>query len=139
MFLTKECDYGVRIIRALSDGEKRIVESICEEEHIPGQYAYKILKKLERAGLVQGVRGRNGGYKLNKPLPQITLFDIVTAIDNNLYVFECLRKGHRCVNNPTADFCSIHTEFDRVQQVLQSEMSRNSMQVLLAGAKRTKS
>ena len=131
MFLTKECDYGVRIIRALSDGEKRIVESICEEEHIPGQYAYKILKKLERAGLVQGVRGRNGGYKLNRALPQISLFDIVTAIDSNLYVFECLRKGHKCVNNPTENCCSIHTELERVQHVLETEMKRNPMQILL--------
>ena len=136
MFLTKECDYGVRIIRALSDGEKRIVESICEEEHIPGQYAYKILKKLERAGLVQGVRGRNGGYKLNKALQQITLFDIVTAIDSNLYIFECLRKGHKCVNNPTGTTCSIHTEFERVQQNVKAEMSRNNMQVLLADSKK---
>ena len=135
MFLTKECDYGVRIIRALSDGEKRIVESICEQEHIPGQYAYKILKKLERAGLVQGVRGRNGGYKLNKALPQISLFDIVTAIDSNLYVFECLRKGHKCVNNPTGNCCSVHTELERVQQVLETEMKRNPMQILLSNKK----
>ena len=131
MFLTKECDYGVRIIRALSDGEKRIVEVICEAEHIPGQYAYKILKKLERAGLVQGVRGRNGGYKLKKALPQISLLDIVTAIDSNLYVFECLRKGHKCVNNPSGDDCTVHAELDRIQKVLQAEMSRNSIQEVL--------
>ena len=134
MFLTKECDYGVRIIRTLSDGEKRIVELICEAEHIPGQYAYKILKKLERAGLVQSVRGRNGGYKLQKSLQQITLYDIVTAIDDNLYVFECLRKGHTCANNSSDNPCSIHTEFDRIQKAIQTEMSRHSMQVLVDSA-----
>ena len=135
MFLTKECDYGVRIIRALSCGEKRIVESICEEEHIPGQYAYKILKKLERAGLVQSVRGRNGGYRLHKPLPQITLLDIVTAIDSNLYVNECLREGHDCVNNRPDSPCTVHIELERVQQAVQDHLSENSMQVLIDNAK----
>ena len=133
MFLTKECDYGVRIIRALADGEKKIVELICETEHVPGQYAYKILKKLERAGLVQSVRGRNGGYMLHKMLHEITLFDIVTAIDDNLYVFECLRKGHDCVNNNSESPCSVHSEFNRIQNAIKAEMSRNSMQDLIIG------
>ena len=134
MFLTKECDYGVRIIRALSGGEKKIVETICETEHIPGQYAYKILKKLERAGLVQSIRGRNGGYLLQRPLSQITLLDIVSAIDSNLYVNECLREGHDCVNNRETP-CTVHIEFERIQLAMQAEMSQTSMQILIDNAK----
>ena len=134
MFLTKECDYGVRIIRALSNGEKRIVEVICEEEYIPGQYAYKILKKLERAGLVRSIRGRNGGYRLHKQLQEISLFDIVTEIDDNLYVFECLREDHNCVVNQPSKPCTVHAEFERIQAAIKSEMSRHSMMDLISCA-----
>ena len=53
MMITRESDYGVRIIRALKDGGLMTIGQICERECIPKQFAYKILKKLELAGLVQ--------------------------------------------------------------------------------------
>ena len=131
IFLTKECDYGVRTIRALADGEKKTVETICELEKIPGQYAYKILKKLERAGFVQSVRGRDGGYQLVKPLHQLTLYDIVSAIDESLFLFACLQKHHVCVHNNSKRPCTVHQEFMRIQDVLIAEMQRKNMQELL--------
>ena len=60
MMITRESDYGVRIIRALKDGGLMTIGQICERECIPKQFAYKILKKLELAGLVQIKRGFGG-------------------------------------------------------------------------------
>ena len=77
MLLTKECDYGLRIIRALQDKEIKTVLSICEKEYIPYKYAYKILKKLHKAKLVQNKRGPDGGYFLIKPLSSFTIYDVV--------------------------------------------------------------
>ena len=52
MMITRESDYAIRIIRALKDGELLPLEQICQRELVPKQFAYKILKKLERSGLV---------------------------------------------------------------------------------------
>ena len=119
MLLTKECDYAVRIVRALSDYEKRQVKSLCDMEHIPLQFAYKILKKLERGGIVASYRGTNGGYKLTKELNQITLYDIFTSMDDNaLYISECLRPERTCPNNVGGDPCKVHIGLKEFQDSL---------------------
>ena len=43
MFITRECDYAVRIVRALADGEKLCVSRICEKEALTSAFVYKIL------------------------------------------------------------------------------------------------
>ena len=49
MLITRECDYAVRVIRALSGAERLSVGEICEREEITAPFAYKILKKLQKA------------------------------------------------------------------------------------------
>jgi len=131
MLLTKECDYGLRIIRALADKEKRTVQKICDTEHIPHMYAYKILKKLQNAGLVQNKRGPDGGYFLIKPLDTFTIYDIVTAVDERLLIFECLTDGAQCPRNTGNSPCTVHCELVRIQTLLVHEMKARSMEELL--------
>jgi len=131
MLLTKECDYGVRTIRALADGNKKTVRAICEEELIPPLYGYKILKKLEQTGLLQSIQGRNGGYQLAKPLDSITLLDIVTSIDDGLFINECLASDKHCPINDPQNPCSVHIELDRMQGLLVSELQSKSMREVL--------
>jgi len=127
MFLTKECDYGLRIIRALANGEKSTAEEICESENIPGQFAYKILKKLERAEYLRSSRGRDGGYWLVKPISDITIYDVVSAIDKNLYLNECLRGDRRCTKNSSDKPCGVHMELKRIQKVLVDELQQKTI------------
>jgi Rrf2 family protein len=134
MFLTKECDYGLRIVRALSGGEKSTAEQICAAENIPGQFAYKILKKLERADYLRSSRGRDGGYWLTKSTNDISIYDIVTAIDSNLFINECLRQDHRCIRNPEEEPCNVHIELGRIQDVLVSELRQKTISEIVAFA-----
>ena len=131
MLLTKECDYSLRIMRALGDEEQRTVKTICDMEHIPHKYAYKILKKLQKAGFVQNKLGPSGGYFLLKPLDSFTMYDVVSAVDENLFLFECLKNEKLCpLNNEDAP-CKVHTEFIRIQNVLVSEMKAKNMRECL--------
>ena len=127
MLLTKECDYSVRIIRALADGEKKKVEELCKLERIPIPYAYKILKKLQQAGLLHSLRGRSGGYQLAVSLDKITLVDVLMAIDKDLLIFECLDSNKPCLLHSVELPCSVHLELERLQDVLVAEMGRKSM------------
>ena len=127
MLLTKESDYGIRVIRALASSEKKTVKEICDAEFVPHQYAYKILKKLENAGILQSIRGRDGGYRLAKPMSGFTLYDIVTALDENSLIFECLRDDNTCVFKTASKPCSVHDEFKRLQKRLISEMNNVTM------------
>jgi len=133
MFLTKECDYGLRIVRTLGGGEKKNAEDICTAEGIPGQYVYKILKKLDRAGIVQSTRGRDGGYRLIKPLNSFSIFDVVSAIDENLSISECLRDGVTCPRNSEEQPCGVHKELARVQEILIDQMLMKTMLEVVTG------
>ncbi|MCL2377746.1 MAG: Rrf2 family transcriptional regulator [Defluviitaleaceae bacterium] len=132
MFLTKECDYSVRIIRALSCGSKKTIEAIATEEKMPQKYAYKIIKKLVKAGLVHSTRGRIGGYTLIKPLGDFTLLDIIASVDTNRYINECLRGDSKCpFKNDPNKICTVHHELARVQSLIISELSSKTMDIVL--------
>ena len=132
MLLTRECDYGVRIIRALADGTKKTVEVIASEEHIPVKYTYKIIKKLVKSDFVHSTRGRIGGYKLNKPLDSFSLFDIIKAVDAKRYVNECLRQDFTCHFKDNADnVCSVHLELVHVQSQIESVLDARTMDEVL--------
>jgi len=127
MFLTKECDYGLRIVRALAGCEKKTAEEICTAENIPGQFAYKILNKLERAGFLQSSRGRDGGYWLIRQLDAITIYEVVSAIDEHLFINECLRDDRPCIRNDPDEPCAVHRELERIQDVLIYELRLNTI------------
>jgi Rrf2 family protein len=118
MFLTKESDYAIRIIRELSRAGKKTVQYICEQEQVPFKYGYKILKKLERASLVQSFRGARGGYALARPASAITLLDLIRAIDEGLVLSECLGHDFQCSMNSGGKRCGVHAELCRIQETL---------------------
>jgi hypothetical protein len=67
VLITRETDYALRILQNLMDGEKRSVGDISQKELIPQQFAYKIAKKLAKAGVCIGVR-------TNDPCVDIDIF-----------------------------------------------------------------
>ncbi|MDR1410993.1 MAG: Rrf2 family transcriptional regulator [Spirochaetaceae bacterium] len=131
MFITRESDYAVRALRELAGGELKTVQTICEREQIPFQYGYKILKKLEKTGLVQGFRGAGGGYRIAKLPETITLFDVVSSIDESLAIAECLKHGADCPRNRGLRKCKVHTELDRIQRQLLGSLKEKSLAELI--------
>jgi Rrf2 family protein len=132
MFITRESDYGARIIRSLAGGGRKTVQDICSEELVPFQFCYKILKKLEKGGLVRGFRGANGGYVLARDTGAITLFDVVSAVDGDLLITECLGPGYKCpLNRQGKKRCGIHREFIRIQNLLLSGLKEKNLTEIL--------
>ena len=123
MFLTKECDYAIRIVRELADMEMKPVKMICERELIPRPFAYKILKRLADAGIVSAHRGASGGYRLVQGPDSLTLYQIVSAVDSRLFLYECLQPGYSCPHNSNGKFCGVHRELLCVQKLLVDALS----------------
>ncbi|MGI6071132.1 MAG: RrF2 family transcriptional regulator [Blautia sp.] len=128
MFITRECDYAVRVIRALA-GEKRLsATDICEKEEITAPFAYKILKKLQKAKIITGFRGVHGGYALKKDVQQITLLDVYQAIEPDIFIIECLNPKKPCVHSAKLEHgCKVHTELERIQGELYKMLSEKTM------------
>lgn len=122
MLFTRECDYAVRIIRALSGGGVVSVQNISAGEDISVSITYKITRKLEKAGVIESYRGSNGGYALKMPLDKMTLYDIFTVMDPDLLITECVGDSHICTRNTKGHVCQVHGEFCRIQDLLVREL-----------------
>lgn len=132
MFITRECDYAVRVIRALAGEERLSVTEICEREAITAPFAYKILKKLQKGKIVKGYRGVHGGYALNKGLDELSLFDIYFAIDPDMFIIECMDPNYHCVRDGQDGIpCLVHHELVQIQKDLWAMLKRKNLKDLL--------
>lgn len=128
MLFTRECDYAIRIMRALSANEIMSVPKICGKEQMPSPMTYKIARKLEKAGLLKSYRGNAGGYALNRNLDSITMYDVCAVIDPDILVAECMKDDHICPMNEEKSPCRVHCEFSRIQGMLVRELKKRSLE-----------
>ena len=131
MFITRESDYAMRVVRALMGETRLSVSDICEREAITEPFAYKILKKLQNAGIVQGYLGVHGGYALKKDPAELTLYDIYSAIDSDMSIIECLNGRCECARNGQNGVpCYAHDELKDIQDELWTMLRRKSIKEL---------
>lgn len=131
MFITRESDYAMRVVRALMGETRLSVSDICEREAITAPFAYKILKKLQNAGIVQGYRGVHGGYALKKDPAELTLYEIYSAIDSDMSIIECLNGRCECARNGQNGVpCYAHDELKDIQDELWTMLRRKSIKEL---------
>lgn len=93
--------HGLKLIMFLvkaNDGEPVQAPEIADKEGLKVGYVGKILFMLRHAGLVKAVRGRKGGYILSKDKNEITLYDVLTALEVKEFEQECpnLKLGDNC-------------------------------------------
>ena len=82
---------------ALHDPEEYVsIAAIGDRRHLSSAYLEQIFGKLRRAGLLEGVRGPAGGYRLAKPTDQITVIDILEAVDDPLEKASCDKNRAVC-------------------------------------------
>lgn len=87
MYISARVDYATRALLTLTavGAEAGLTgEAIAERQHLPVRYAENLLVDLRRAGLVQSQRGSTGGYRLARPATEITVGDVMRAIEGPL-------------------------------------------------------
>lgn len=94
MKLTKQTNYAIRMMMycASADGLSRVSE-IAGFYGLSDQFLTKIVQVLTREGLVESVRGRNGGIRLAKEPSDIRISDIVRVTEENFELAECFQAG----------------------------------------------
>jgi Rrf2 family protein len=100
MQITRQADYAVRAVHYLTKigSERRAATSqIAEEQRIPPSFLAKIVSQLSVAGLLQTSRGARGGVSLARSPENITLLEVVEAIDGPILLNECVGDASSCV------------------------------------------
>ena len=97
--------YGMRaVIRLalLTDGSNQLVsvKRIAEKENISPKYLEMIFAVLKRNNILAAVKGKGGGYKLNRPLKKITTLEIIETLGGRIGPVDCAINKDFCDNNP---------------------------------------
>ena len=124
MKITQEADYGLRVVLHLCKlgyGEKVGAKEISEKESIPLRFLLKLLRKLVQVDIIRSYRGVNGGYAINKLPGQITLKDVIEAIDGPVSVNRCVIEPNFCNMNKSG-VCIVHKAMTKVQKNLNAEL-----------------
>jgi len=99
MQITRQADYALRAVLYLArlDGSERAATStIAENQRIPPSFLAKIISQLSIAGLLHTSRGARGGVTLAREPKEITLLEVVEAIDGPIQLNECVGGDGEC-------------------------------------------
>jgi Rrf2 family cysteine metabolism transcriptional repressor len=89
--------YGLRFLARLAKSSVPLkVREVAEEEHLSADYLRHIASTLEARGLVRGIRGKEGGYVLGRAPEDITLLEVVQALEGPIHPVECLANPLYC-------------------------------------------
>lgn len=109
--MTLEADYAVRIVEHLVlAGRKCDAASIAEATQVPLRFALKILRKLVQSGLVTSYKGARGGYQLARSASEITLRQVLEAVEGPYIISRCQRDDVCCSHTAACRFSSIYAE-----------------------------
>lgn len=132
LLITRETDYALRILRALAGGEQLTSGDICRMELLPQQFVYKILKKLERAGVVRITRGAEGGCRLSADLKELSLYDLTEIIETKKVISACMEPGFKCAwRQKYSSKCTVHNNLSKIQRVLDEQLKGYSIHRML--------
>ena len=99
MQITRQADYAIQAvwyISKLGTNQRAATRQIAEDQHIPASFLAKIVSQLTIAGLLQTSRGARGGVMLAKKPEDISLLEVVEAIDGPISLNDCVHDESSC-------------------------------------------
>lgn len=122
MQLTRAGEYAVKslLYLAAQKTDARVMASeVATAENIPVNFVRKILESLAKTGLVKSYRGAGGGFMLGRTAEQISLRQVIEAVEGPLALNQCLQPN-ACENLPICPMSHIWMEAQRaVEEVLE--------------------
>lgn len=138
--ISRLADYGSSVMRYLAyfsyfaDQSKSAVE-VAEGTHLALPTVRKILKLLLNSGLLVSLRGKEGGYRLSRDIKNISLADIIEAIDGPIALTECSassnQEKHPCGQTPV---CTMRKDWQWINFLIKDALSKQSLEKLCHGA-----
>jgi Rrf2 family protein len=99
MQITRQADYATRAILYLArvgKDERVATSQVAKEQKIPPSFLAKIISQLSIAGLLHTSRGARGGISLSREPDQITLLEVIEAIDGPIHLNMCVERNGAC-------------------------------------------
>jgi len=129
MKLSTRSRYGLRAMYDLAINQNGPVslKSIAQRQDISEAYLEQLFASLRRAGLVVSSRGAMGGYELARPSSEISIGEILNALEGSTSIADCV-GGEGCKN---ASFCPSHPVFAKIQQAIDGVLQSMTLENMI--------
>ncbi len=113
MRLNQASDFALRVLVFVASNGSKLskIDDISTRYHISRAHLMKIVNKLARSGLLETVRGRNGGLRLSMSPQDMRIGDVVRAIEEDFALVECMGgRKNKCIITPACQLTGIFAE-----------------------------
>lgn len=121
--LSKRGDYAVRAVLDLAQragSGRRKAREIAATTAVPPKFLPQILAALVQGGVVEAMAGRHGGYRLTRPAAEISLLDVIRAVEAPASPRACLLWGRNCSE---LQRCAVHDAWSAAQEALNAQLA----------------
>lgn len=123
--LTRRADYAVRAMLALAASDERLsAATIATRMAIPPRFLPHVMRDLVAAGLVSASTGRAGGYRPIRPPADVTILDVIEAIEGDGRRRACVLRNAPCGRD---GYCAVHHVFAAAQDALLAELAEATL------------
>ena len=137
MRFSRSTTYGLRalgnLLLAGADNSSRVksLKIIAEEENISLKFLEKLFSQLKKAGIVNSVRGVNGGYYLEEGAKKISLLKVLEALGENMAVFGCVAGTNGKVRCSHSQNCGAIPVLQKVQGAINQSLGEMRLRDLV--------
>jgi Rrf2 family protein len=130
MIISQTAEYGLRaaVLLARAEGTALTTPQLAEASKIPAHYLAKVLQDLRRADLVSSQRGAGGGFVLGRPAAEITVLEVVNALDPLERITTCPLK----LKAHGANLCPLHRKLDEAIATVERAFGNATLEDLAA-------
>jgi Rrf2 family nitric oxide-sensitive transcriptional repressor len=134
MKLTQYSDLGLRMLMylALRYGNTSTIQEVSVRFAVSKNHMVKISHQLTKSGLIESVRGRNGGIRLAKPPESISVEEALYATEDNFDFVECFGPDNHCI---ISDVCKLSGVLNNARKAFFSVLRQVSLADLVKGGK----
>ncbi|MBZ4642691.1 MAG: transcriptional regulator, BadM/Rrf2 family [Deferribacteraceae bacterium] len=133
MKITRAGDYALNVMVYIGSQEKNKLfmrNELSEICGIPDSFLGKILQSLAREGILYSERGKKGGFKLLRDPSEITLYEIIKAVEGDIKINDCLVDSNFCAGLSN---CNIHSVLNKIRDSFIEELKKYTLENIIKG------
>ncbi len=130
--ISQTVEYSLRAVLALAHrgDDPCTVPQLAALTEVPAPYLAKLMQRLVRCKIVRSRRGRHGGFSIARPAKDLTIWDIVDAVDPLPRIRECPLK----IDSHGANLCPLHRRLDEALAMVEQSLRNTTLAELLTAA-----
>ncbi|MGH8443058.1 MAG: SUF system Fe-S cluster assembly regulator [Nevskiaceae bacterium] len=134
--LGKLADYATTIMTSIAADSARLhsAQELSGRTHVASPTVSKLLKLLTKAGLVESVRGAQGGYRLTRDASGISVAEVIVAIDGPIALTQCAQHKGACA---IESFCGVRTNWRLINQTVRHALEAVTLAQMAAPLRRS--